>query len=84
MFEISETKHDKILMTKPGLALPNLANAHPVYTGSNSLSPFHLPALMRTIMAKHVVSGPEDETRQRLKVGSGKTRNLMITIRVEK
>ena len=28
-------------MTKPGLALPNLANAHPVYTGSNSLSPFH-------------------------------------------
>ena len=29
------------MMTKPGLALPNLANAHPVYTGSNSLSPFH-------------------------------------------
>ena len=28
-------------MTKPGLALPNLSNAHPVYTGSNSLSPFH-------------------------------------------
>ncbi len=29
------------MMTKHGLALPNLGNAYPVYTGSNSLSPFH-------------------------------------------
>ena len=29
------------MMTKPELALPNLGNTHPVYTGSNSLSPFH-------------------------------------------
>ncbi len=28
-------------MTKPGLTIPNLDKVHPVYTGSNALSPFH-------------------------------------------
>ena len=29
------------MMTKPELAIPNLDKVHPVYTGSNALSPFH-------------------------------------------